>query len=58
MAGIGVISGVECVIFGNDPTVLGGALTSYAAKKWGHFVIHFGKVLVQRSFGKGFIVLF
>ncbi len=25
--GIGVIAGVECVIFANDPTVLGGALT-------------------------------
>jgi acetyl-CoA carboxylase carboxyltransferase component len=32
--GIGVIAGVECVIFANDPTVLGGALTPYAAKKW------------------------
>lgn len=34
ITGIGVIAGVECVIFGNDPTVLGGALTPYAAKKW------------------------
>ena len=32
--GIGVISGVECVIFANDPTVLGGALTPYVGKKW------------------------
>jgi acetyl-CoA carboxylase carboxyltransferase component len=32
--GIGVIAGVECLIFANDPTVLGGALTPYAAKKW------------------------
>jgi acetyl-CoA carboxylase carboxyltransferase component len=32
--GLGVIAGVECVIFANDPTVLGGALTPYAAKKW------------------------
>jgi acetyl-CoA carboxylase carboxyltransferase component len=32
--GIGVIAGVECVLFANDPTVLGGALTPYAAKKW------------------------
>jgi acetyl-CoA carboxylase carboxyltransferase component len=31
--GIGVIAGVECVIFANDPTVLGGALTPYALKK-------------------------
>ncbi len=34
VVGIGVIAGVECVIFANDPTVLGGALTDYAAKKW------------------------
>lgn len=34
IVGIGVIAGVECVIFANDPTVLGGALTEYAAKKW------------------------
>ena len=34
IVGIGVIAGVECVIFANDPTVLGGALTDYAAKKW------------------------
>jgi acetyl-CoA carboxylase carboxyltransferase component len=34
MVGIGVIAGVECVLFANDPTVLGGALTPYAAKKW------------------------
>jgi acetyl-CoA carboxylase carboxyltransferase component len=32
--GIGIIAGVECVIFANDPTVLGGALTPYVAKKW------------------------
>jgi acetyl-CoA carboxylase carboxyltransferase component len=32
--GIGVIAGVECVLFANDPTVLGGALTPYVAKKW------------------------
>ena len=34
MIGIGVIAGVECVIFANDPTVLGGAITEYARKKW------------------------
>jgi len=34
ITGIGVIAGVECVIFANDPTVLGGALTPYAGKKW------------------------
>ena len=32
--GVGVIAGVECVILGNDPSVLAGALTPYAAKKW------------------------
>lgn len=34
VVGIGVIAGVECVIFANDPTVLGGALTPYVSKKW------------------------
>jgi len=34
VTGIGVIAGVECVIVANDPTVLGGALTPYVAKKW------------------------
>ena len=34
VVGIGVIAGVECVVLGNDPSVLGGALTPYAAKKW------------------------
>jgi len=34
VCGIGVIAGTECVIFANDPTVLGGALTPYASKKW------------------------
>ncbi len=34
ITGIGVIAGVECVIYANDPTVLGGALTPYAVKKW------------------------
>ena len=38
VAGIGVISGIECVIFGNDPTVLAGALTHYASKKWGRCI--------------------
>ncbi|HCB36964.1 MAG TPA: acetyl-CoA carboxylase carboxyltransferase subunit, partial [Acidimicrobiaceae bacterium] len=31
--GIGVVNGVECVIEGNDPTVLGGAITSLAGRK-------------------------
>ncbi|MHB1548877.1 MAG: acyl-CoA carboxylase subunit beta [Acidimicrobiales bacterium] len=34
VVGIGVIAGVECVVMGNDPSVLGGALTPYAGKKW------------------------
>ena len=34
VVGIGVIAGTECVIMGNDPTVLAGALTPYAGKKW------------------------
>jgi acetyl-CoA carboxylase carboxyltransferase component len=34
VVGIGVIAGTECVVLGNDPSVLGGALTPYAAKKW------------------------
>lgn len=34
MVGIGVIAGTECVILANDPSVLGGALTPYALKKW------------------------
>ncbi|MGB8197711.1 MAG: carboxyl transferase domain-containing protein, partial [Acidimicrobiales bacterium] len=31
---IGVIAGTECLIMANDPSVLGGALTLYSAKKW------------------------
>ena len=31
--GIGVINGTECMIQGNDPSVLGGAITSFAGKK-------------------------
>ncbi len=34
IVGIGVIAGTECVILANDPSVLGGALTPYAGKKW------------------------
>jgi acetyl-CoA carboxylase carboxyltransferase component len=34
IVGIGVIAGTECVIMANDPSVLGGALTAYSAKKW------------------------
>lgn len=31
--GIGVVSGTECVIVGNDPSVLGGALTAISIRK-------------------------
>jgi acetyl-CoA carboxylase carboxyltransferase component len=31
--GIGVVCGVECVVMGNDPSVLGGAITPFALKK-------------------------
>jgi acetyl-CoA carboxylase carboxyltransferase component len=33
LVGIGSIQGTECVIFGNDPTVLGGALTQTSIPK-------------------------
>jgi len=34
IVGLGVIAGTECLIMANDPSVLGGALTAYSAKKW------------------------
>jgi acetyl-CoA carboxylase carboxyltransferase component len=34
VVGVGVIAGTECLIMANDPSVLGGALTLYSAKKW------------------------
>ena len=34
IVGIGVIAGTECLLMANDPSVLGGALTAYSAKKW------------------------
>ena len=34
VAGIGVCSGIECIIFANDPTVLAGAMHFYSVKKW------------------------
>lgn len=33
VTGIGVVSGVECLIMANDPTVRGGALNQYTVKK-------------------------
>jgi len=33
LLGIGVVEGTECVVLGNDPTVLGGAMTAIAYKK-------------------------
>ena len=34
VAGIAIVAGTECVIYGNDPTVLAGAMHTYSAKKW------------------------
>ena len=34
VSGIGIVSGVECVIFANDPTVKAGAMTVYVGEKW------------------------
>ena len=33
VTGVGVVSGVECVIIGNDPTVLGGSLSPTTVRK-------------------------
>ncbi|HTU74833.1 MAG TPA: carboxyl transferase domain-containing protein [Trebonia sp.] len=33
LTGIGVVSGVECVIIGHDPTVRGGSMNPYSLKK-------------------------
>src|SRR3984957_20541885 len=33
VTGIGVVSGVECVLLGHDPTVRGGAMTPYTLRK-------------------------
>ena len=32
VSGLGIISGVECVIFANDPTVKAGAMTVYVGE--------------------------
>ena len=34
VSGVGIISGIECVIFANDPTVKAGAMTVYVGAKW------------------------
>ena len=34
VSGIGMVAGVECVIFGNDPSVKAGAMTVYVGAKW------------------------
>lgn len=34
VAGIGIIAGTECVVMGNDPTAMAGAMTPYSIKKW------------------------
>jgi acetyl-CoA carboxylase carboxyltransferase component len=33
LTGVGVVSGVECVIIGHDPTVRGGSMNPYSLKK-------------------------
>ncbi|HET9091203.1 MAG TPA: carboxyl transferase domain-containing protein [Acidimicrobiales bacterium] len=33
LLGVGVVEGTECVVLGNDPTVLGGAMTAVAYRK-------------------------
>ena len=34
VVGVGLVAGKECVIFANDPSVLGGAMTVYVQEKW------------------------
>ncbi len=34
VSGVGIVSGVECVIFANDPTVKAGAMTVYVGENW------------------------
>ena len=34
VSGIGVVAGVECVVFANDPSVKAGAMTVYVGEKW------------------------
>ena len=34
VAGIGIIAGTECVVMGNDPTAMAGAMTPYSIKTW------------------------
>ena len=34
VSGVGIISGIECVIFANDPSVKAGAMTVYVGEKW------------------------
>ena len=34
VSGVGIISGVECMFFANDPSVKAGAMTVYVAEKW------------------------
>src|SRR5262249_53367062 len=33
VSGLGVVSGVECVVCGHDPTVMGGTITAISGKK-------------------------
>ena len=34
VCGVGVVAGVECVVFANDPSVKAGAMTVYVGEKW------------------------
>ena len=34
VSGVGVVAGVECVVFANDPSVKAGAMTVYVGEKW------------------------
>ena len=34
VCGVGIVAGVECVIFANDPSVKAGAMTVYVGEKW------------------------
>jgi acetyl-CoA carboxylase carboxyltransferase component len=34
VVGIGIVAGTECVVMGNDPTAMAGAMTAYSVKKW------------------------
>ena len=54
VSGVGIISGVECVIFANDPSVKAGAMTVYVGEKWKRAIeISRENKIPLVSFGKG-----